>query len=178
MKRGEKKVFWAVILIEFFVFLWLSKDYITTSNHYLFWMQTFAGNWSPPERSDYSIDHLEIVLAWIIALMLNLGSILLLYNTLVKLVAFEEKKMIAKQVIAVHQQLAKQELFDMFPDDPRTVDKINIAFERGEQKVKQYLLVMFPKEEVDAFFNDPKNNQDNGYGNGGPGGPSNGPIMR
>jgi hypothetical protein len=136
---------------------WVVADWITNPAEFatqagskweqrLFWIQTLAGNWSPP-------DHIILSPWWfalsaILAIILNNGLVWVALLFVWRFIVNWRRTMRLSQAFAVRDQMNKQELFRLFGDDPETMDKIKRAFQVGEKRWESELTVIFGEPEA------------------------------
>jgi hypothetical protein len=126
----------------FLLFIWS----VVGSHRGALWLQTFAGNWSPPnpELSDY-----EFAAAAFIAVALNLGAIIVLASGLYKIIMLERKmKMDLASALVIKELDIREELYNSLPDalnltqeqKGKLVGAVEGAFVRGSETWAQSLL--------------------------------------
>lgn len=146
----------AVLIVVLGLLPWVIVGFVTNPEQpagdakqwdiWLFWIQTAAGNWSPP-------DH-RIVSPWwlafsaIVAVLLNNGLVWVLLLFVWRSIVNWRRNMRLSQAVAVRDQLNKQALFDAFGDDPATVSKIQRAFAVGEEMWGAELQALFGEREA------------------------------
>ena len=101
------------------------------NKHMVLLLQTFSGNWSPP--NDFNdISKLEFAITAVIAIIINWGTLIaafvLVYNFLSRLVMHEVPMASLKEILELDEEAAKLSVLKNLGTDEDTIKKVNAAF--------------------------------------------------
>jgi hypothetical protein len=116
------------------------------SGEWLFWLQTAAGNWDPgraPAHHPWLLSFSAVV-----AVLLNNSLAVIVLIFVWRTVRNWRIRMRLSQAFTARDQMHKQAMYEIFGDDPDTIERVKRAFKCGDKKWENELVHLFGKTDA------------------------------